>query len=388
MKSLVAFAVVMTSAVAQQLPMFVEGNVPIVELRFKTPAGGERKARFVVDSGGGSFILGTKLAADIGAKRIGKPVGEDDTSFQPLEPVRARAGDLELDTSGMPNLAQIGNDRVISRDDAEGMIPGRLLRKYRMIFDYPAHTLTFAKPSKEAGRGVRLDVSINEKNGFPRIEAEIAGKRYGFLLDTGASFTMMSKVTMQGWLKQHPDWTTAIGAFGFSNMMGGKMESEALMLRIPEMKLGPITVTNAAAISRNEGTYEKNMSNLMTAPIAGAIAGNVWRDFRVEIDYQNGYVYLDRGLTSTQEMTGVGLVLRPSSHGFRIDAIASTAADDVKGNVRVGDELVSVDGVEMKGHEISFGSIALTAPVGSKKKLTLLRAGEQVFATVTCSKLL
>jgi hypothetical protein len=368
--------------------MFVEGNVPIVEVRFKTPSGRERKARFVVDSGGGSFILGTKLAADVGAKRVGKVVGDGDTNFQPIEPVRAWAGDLELDTTNMANLAQVGNDRMGGRDQAEGLIPSRLLRKYRMIFDYPGRTLTFAKPSKDAGRGVRLDASINEKNGLPRIEAEVAGKRYGFLLDTGASFSMMSKVTMQGWLKQHPDWSSATGAFGFANMMGGKMESEALMLRISEMKIGPVTIADAAAVSRNEGTYEKSMSNQMTAPIAGAIGGNVLRDFRIEIDYQNGYVYLDRATNSTHELSGVGLVLAPSTHGLRVNAIASTSADDVKASVHPGDDLIAVDGVVLDGQALTLAAQALAGSPGSKKRLTLMRGGDQLVVAVTCSELL
>ena len=92
---LIALALVVSSAVAQ-VPMLVEGNVPIVEVRFKTPSGGERKARFVVDSGGGSFILGSKLAADVGVKPQGKIIGDGDTSFQPVEPIRAWAGDVEL----------------------------------------------------------------------------------------------------------------------------------------------------------------------------------------------------------------------------------------------------------------------------------------------------
>lgn len=368
--------------------MFVEGNVPIIDVRFKTPSGVERKARFVVDSGGGSFILGSKLAADIGVKPVGKVVGEADVSFQPIEPVHAWAGDLALDTTGIANLAQVGNDRIGGRDQAEGMIPSKLLRKYRMIFDYPAHTLTFAKPSKEPGRGVRLDASVNDKNGFPRIEIELAGKRYGFLLDTGASFTMISKAAMEGWLKAHPDWSSATGAFGLANMMGGKMESSALMLRIPEMKLGSITVMNAAVVSRNEGTFEKSMSSLMTAPIVGSIAGNVLRDFRVEIDYQSGYVYLDRVSTSTHELSGVGLVLQPSTHGLRVSAVASTSADDVKASVHPGDDLIAVDGVVLDGQALTFAAQALAGSPGSKKKLTLLRGGEQIVAAVTCSKLL
>jgi hypothetical protein len=43
------------------VPLIVEGNVPIVELEFQTASGASRKARFLVDTSGSSFIIGSQL---------------------------------------------------------------------------------------------------------------------------------------------------------------------------------------------------------------------------------------------------------------------------------------------------------------------------------------
>jgi len=390
MKAIVVLALLGTAAIAQTtVPMILEGNVPIVELRFDTPSGGARTARFVVDSGGGGFILGSKLTADIGAKAQGPVREEDGEKFQPLMGVHARAGEMELDLSGTLTSGLVGQDRMLARNDAEGMIPGRLLERYRMIFDYPGRTLTFAKPSGAEGRGVKLPSGIRPNNGFPRIEIQIGGATYGVLLDTGASFTMISRVALEQWSKAHADWPSAIGAFGFANMGGGKMEAEAMMLRIPEMKLGSIVVRGPAAVSRQEGTFERSMSRRMTAPIIGSVAGNVLRDFRVEIDYQNRFVYLEKGKDApSTEISGVGLVLGPGKNGLTVSAVASSAAADVKANVHAGDELIAIDKFEMAGKPLAFAAEALQGPPGSPRRLTLLRNGERVNVTVSCARLL
>jgi hypothetical protein len=94
---------------------------------------------------------------------------------------------------------------------------------------------------------------------------------------------------LDSWAKENPAWPSVVGAVGFANMFGGKMESEALMLRMPQLKLAGVShgivMKGVAAVSRPEGVYEKYMSGMMTAPIVGALAGNILRDFRVEFEF-------------------------------------------------------------------------------------------------------
>ncbi|SPF36731.1 putative PDZ/DHR/GLGF domain protein [Candidatus Sulfopaludibacter sp. SbA4] len=371
------------------LPMNLEGNAPIVELELTKGSGGVRKARFLVDTGGGAVIMGSKVVADIGAKTKGPAMSEDGARFAPLNPLTVRAGGQDLDLSGVPLFGQIDAERIGARDDAEGMIPGRLLRHYHAIFDYPGRTLTLAKPGSVEPRGVKLKAGIGPSNGFPRIEIQIAGQTYGFLLDTGATFTMISRVALEQWAKANPDWPTATGAVGFANMFGGKMESEALMMRISEMKIGSVSVANAAAVSRPDGTFEKYMSGMMTAPIIGSVAGNVLRNFRVEIDYQGGWVYLQRGSNSAPEPAAVGLVLTPGKDGaLMVSAVSSKAAADVSSGVHPGDRLIAIDDAPMTGKVLTAAAEALQGMRDATKRLTLERGGERVAVTVTCENLL
>ena len=47
---------------------------------------------------------------------------------------------------------------------------------------------------------------VSKSSGFPRIEMEVDGLTHGFLLDTGASFTMVSEVLLNSWGSKHPAW--------------------------------------------------------------------------------------------------------------------------------------------------------------------------------------
>ena len=371
------------------LPMILEGNAPIVELELAKPSGGVRKARFLVDTGGGAVIIGSKVMADIGAKAKGRASTARGRRMSPLNPFSVRAGGHDLDLSGVPLVGQLDEERIGARDDAEGMLPGRLLRHYHVIFDYPGRSLTLAKPGPVEPRGEKLKSGIGPATGFPRIEMQIGGQTYGFLLDTGATSTMISRVALEQWAKANPSWPTTTGAAGFANMFGGKVESEALMLRIPELKIGSLFVRDAAAVSRPEGTFEKYMSGMMTAPIIGSVAGNVLRNFRVEIDYQGGFVYLEQGRNSEPELATVGLVLTPGRDGaLMVSAVSSKAAADVRSGVHPGDRLVAIDDAAMTGKVLTAVAVALQGTRGATKRLTLERGGERVSLTVTCENLL
>jgi len=259
-----------------------------------------------------------------------------------------------------------------------------------VVFDYPAHQFTLAKPGSIEPKGVKVASPISKESGFPRIELQVAGAKYGFLLDTGASFTMISRVVLESWAKTNPAWPTSTGAVGFGNMFGGDMENGALMLRVPQLSIGPIIVTNVGAVSREEGTFEKWMSGMMTAPIAGSLAGNVLRDFRVEIDYQNGLTYFERtGTSSDAELTSVGLVLAARPDGALIvTGISSKAASDVRGGVRPGDKLVAIDGVPLSGKPLAVAAAALMGRPGDHKQLSIERAGGSMIVTATIAQLL
>ncbi|HEY6392490.1 MAG TPA: aspartyl protease family protein [Bryobacteraceae bacterium] len=382
--AILLLSAVCAPAQAVTVPLILEGNAPIIELEVVGPSGAARKARFLVDTGGGSLILGSKLMADAGAQANGPAMKEEGDLIQALKPPAVRLGGMDLDLSGVRVFGMPEQPRPLSRNDAEGLFPASLLRHYRVVFDYTAGKFTLAKPGSVKPQGEKIGTPIS-RNGFPRIEIQVAGKSYGFLLDTGASFTMISRTVLEEWTKQNPAWHAATGAVGFANMSGNKNESDALMLRCPEWKAGPFVIKDPAAVSRPAGTFEKWMSGMMTAPIVGSVAGNVLRDFRVEIDYENGVTYLEKsGNSSDADLVTAGLVLGARADGALVVAgISSGAAADVKSSVRAGDYLIEVDGVGVTGKPLAAAALALQGKADVPKRLKLKRGEEYLTVTVT-----
>ena len=274
------------------VPLLVDRNRPFVDLTFRRPDGSKRTARFVVDSGGGGFLLTESLARDLGLK-WGATMREEGAEFaQVTETLKAFVGDFSLELDPQRVLVVIGAETILPKGVTaphEGMLPGHVLAKYHVVFDYPKGEFTIARPGVLASKGTALPMPVNPRSGFPRTEIEVDGKTYGFLLDTGASFTMVSEVLLKSLGEAHPEWPRHPGAYGEAATLGG-MTLETMF--IPSSRWGTNQLTEFGVVSQRQGTFETYMSRMMTAPIIGSLAGNVLKRFRVDLDYPNAKLYL------------------------------------------------------------------------------------------------
>ncbi|MGE0131214.1 MAG: aspartyl protease family protein [Blastocatellales bacterium] len=372
--------VVTPKALQATVPLFLENNRPHIDLVFTRPDGSTRKARFILDTGGGAFILAESLANDIGLKPTGPEAKEEGSRFAPTKVSSARVGDMELNLNNARSVIVLGQKSILTGDPAEGMMPGHLLARYHVIFDYPAKKFTLAQPEILKPRGARVASPIGKNSGFPRIELQIDGANYGFLLDTGATFTMISIEALNAWGAKHTGWRRATGAVGGANMMGGAMENAATMMRLPEMRWAEFQLKGVAAVSRPKGTFETYMSQMMAQPIIGALGGNALRAFRIEIDYANGVTYLEKtGSLEQNDLDIVGLTLRPSREGgYVISAVSKLATGSLVDSVREGDKLISVGNLQVTGAPLAEVIKALRGKIGSKKTLTLERDGKRI----------
>jgi hypothetical protein len=274
------------------VPLLVDRNRPFVDLTLQRADGSKRTARFLVDSGGGGFALTEPLARDLGLK-WGASTREEGKEFaQITDPLKAFVGDFPLELNPARVGVVIGVDTILPKGVAaphDGMLPGHVLAKYHVVFDYPNAKFTIARAGVLEPKGTALPMPVHPRSGFPRTEIEIDGKTYGFLLDTGASFTMVSEVFLKSLGAAHPDWPRHPGGYGEAATLGG-MTLETLF--IPGGSWGTNQLTEFGVVSQRQGTFESYMSKMMTAPIVGSLAGNVLKRFRVDLDYPNAKLYL------------------------------------------------------------------------------------------------
>ena len=257
----------------------------------------------------------------------------------------------------------------LSRTDAELALPGRMLRRYIVVLDYPARRFTIAAADKLRPAGVKMKTYIGQ-SGMPVVWLTVAGISHAFLMDSGGQFCMLSEQLLHVLESQHPDWPKVNGAYGPANMLLGKSEAKLEMLRVGRLQWGAFQINKAGVVSRPYGNYEKFMSRISGKPVVGSIAGNVLREFRVTIDYPTGSVYLDRsapGDRGTLDM--VGITLEPGANGG-YEVAGMTA--DVHG-IQVGDQLMAVDGQDVSREPFYKVVGWLSGKPGETRQLSLLR---------------
>jgi predicted aspartyl protease len=276
------------------VPLTIQGNRPFIQITFRKPDGTVRTGRFLLDTGGGGFLITEPLARDLGLQ-WGTTMREGGREFAAVTVLpKAYVGEFPLALNSQRTAVMIGSDNMLPRaapGHADGMVPGHVLAQYHVVFDYPNATFTIARPGVLVPKGAGLSMPVGKQSGFPRTEINVNGSTYGLLLDTGASFTMVSEALLKTWGERHPEWPRHAGAFGEAATLGGQTLETMF---VPSALWGTQALQEFGVVSQQEGTFEEWMSRMMAAPILGALAGNVLKLFRVELDYAHERLYLSR----------------------------------------------------------------------------------------------
>lgn len=361
------------------IPLTVQHDRPLVEAAIAAPDGRGIRAQALVDTGGGAVILGRSLARRLRLP-LGEEASEDGLRLAAVVPPAMTVDGAPLAFSARDGWVVLDSDRVTPGGTAEVFLPGRVFRPNDLVFDYPAGRFRVLPPGREgrdgdvSGSAVELPATIHPDTGFPRIELAIAGETHGFLLDTGASFTMVSEALVRRLAAAHGR-PLLQGAYGGANMTGDDVDRAALMTALP-MSWGPIDLGEVVVVTRPEGIFERWMTSMMTGRVVGALGGNVLRRMRLRLSYRRSFVAV-AALAPPRpagDLDQVAVVLKPSPEGgYLIAKVGEGLAS--RGEVRVGDRLVAVDGAEVTGQPLHVALGALRGRPGQTRALTLEREG-------------
>ena len=278
--------------------------------------------RLVVDTGGGGsagwFVISGSAAA-----RAGLPSRQcklDDASLNVVTTLDYREGQGLPVRTGTPCDAPA---LVISGDPgdhADGQLGSGYLPGNIWTFDYPARKLWLEpndwKPATGTHRtplGILRDDKGAPQSGFLRITAHVDGKPIELLLDTGATahptdagkvagaevttsdIGVTSYITtsqLDRWHRQHPAWRVVNDGDDLGSPVHGK---GSRLIEVPHLvvagwELGPVWFTERP--DANFTARPGNWLSAMDGPITGALGANVYRHFRMTIDYPHGAAYL------------------------------------------------------------------------------------------------
>jgi hypothetical protein len=206
-------------------------------------------------------------------------------------------------------------------------------------------------------------VTIHPESAFPRVELTIDGQTFGFLLDTGASFTMLSRAVVDPLRAKHPEWRYRDGAYGPANMQGDE-EERAAMMRLRDVRWGAIALGDVDVVTRPPSTFEGYMSTRTAGPIVGALGGNVLRNVAARLDYSRSLLTVRyERRPRPDELTVVPLMLQPHDDGtFTISG--GVASDGLRGK-----QLLSVDRHAVTGLSLDDVQQLLRGPVGTTRSI-------------------
>ncbi|GCE23906.1 aspartyl protease family protein [Dictyobacter kobayashii] len=362
---------------------------PYIEIEIRTASGYIRKARFLVDTGGGALIFTEALVQDLELPiedelltLFGKHI------FRRFGPPRLFVGPCELDMTQVSALMAVGTCSLFPGEAVDGILPGFLLSRYCVLLDYSTGTFSLSPSCLTAMRGEPVPISFHPLSGFPCVEVTIAGEQYGLLLDTAASCTMLSEAVVETWARQFPAWPRARCAVGTANM-GAPDEEHATMMRIPRMTVGSVLLRHVTVVSHPIRAFEMRRFDVLAAPIVGGLAGNVLKQFRIEIDYAHAMSYwewCDESYPYDMDLVGLTLSLNADST-YRVAAISDCNYACVRQSVCVGDRLLQVDGLRVTGLSLSRVVDALRGSPGQRYTLLLEREGELRSVSVATARI-
>ncbi|MGC8488544.1 MAG: aspartyl protease family protein [Clostridia bacterium] len=251
-----------------------------------------------------------------------------------------------------------------------------VVRNFIVVLDYGDPAIRLETPQSTPPQGfLPVPVSYHPDSGFPRVTVEIGDTAYPMLFDSGARVSMISEAVADEWRRVRPDWPQVRGSAGHADM--GTRDPER-MVRLPSLKLGPLTVRRPLFVTRSAGRFEQGMSRFMSGPIVGAVADSVLRHANWWMDFPGSRLYtvpipdapFDPGI-------GIGIRVTWESGGWRVTEVLPSHHPATTRALVPGDLLIAVEGQALAAvhhHELTE---MLGVREGASVRFTILREGRE-----------
>jgi len=382
-----AAAAVRTESPSATVPFALDHNRMTVEVEFPHRAGGVRKARAWVDTGGTDLLVSESLARDLDIE-VPAFKAADQSAASPSRAPVMRVGGVALDTAGMTVAVRAGRV-ALPGIQAECTIAPRCLRRLHVVFDYPARRLTLARPGVLKPTGTPIACRVNPETGLFMIQSVIDGERLALGVDNGSAGTWVSDTLTAAWLVRHADWSYATGAAGSTNFFGFPFETRGTLVRLPAIAIGAATpARNVAVLGLPPGLFDW-YSRKSAGAVVGFLGADVIARYRLEIDFPGQMTWWQAGpAAAKRDLDIVGLTIRPESDGsFAVAGVVSRNGRPMVEGVEPNDRLLRVDGLEVTNVPMGAVIDALRGTPGATRTLLLERAGKRITVQATVVRL-
>jgi hypothetical protein len=359
------------------IPFTLDHNRLLIEADFQRRDGTWRRARVWVDTGNPEFSMSDRLARDLGVDLSRSRPRAADKSLE-VPPPAVRVGGILLSFQGVKSSVVFEPGWLVNVMQADANLPSTVLKRYQVVFDYPRSEFTIAGQGSLKPIGVRVPSRFHPQTGIIQIDAIIDGEAHSFALDNGSSYSFMSDESVRRLMGRHPTWPRHHGALGCANIWGWwPNEPDWPMLRLPVVEWGGIQLADVGVAGIPQRMIER-YSQKAARPVDGFLGANVLKTWRVHIDYRRGAVCFEqRPDINPHDMDLVGLAVRPEADGgYTVLGVARRDGKPAVVGVEVGDKLMKIDRLTVRGATMGAVVDALRAKPGDVRTLLLERRGK------------
>lgn len=377
--ALLTFVIPSFAQTTATVPVTLDHNRIVIDVRFPLPDGTTKRVRGWVDNGNNEMWITEDLAKKLSLDITGESKDENGLKIRSAPPPPTLiVGGMQLHPTDIKEVkVLLGRDSIAAGMSPEINLPSTLLRHYDVQMDYPNREFTIAPPGTIKFQGTGLKAIVNEQNGLVQVPAKIDGEAHNLALDLGASYSFVSATLIAKFEKAHPDWPHANGAVGAANMWGWEDEPEMELLRIPSIEYGgfPLNDIGVASFEAKGLDWFEKRAGVSTA---GLLGGNAFLGDRVGIDYAHGTIYVDKVFKKiSPEMDVIGLTLRPQPDGrYTVAGVPTFDGKPAVPEVKAGDVLLSIDDTPAKGGTMGQVWSLLGGAPGDTRTLVLEREGK------------
>lgn len=362
------------------VPFELDHNRMIVEGEVQRKDGTWRKVRLWVDTGSARFFISSSLAQDIG---FSETVQDVDQSYLP----KIKFGDFILNTGNTLPVITAEPFWIYTALHIDGNLPANILKDHHVVFDYANRQFIIGEPGSMKPKGSKISAAVHPLSGITQLYVAMGGDSLNFALDLGASYSYMSDSIVKLLMSRNSELPAITGTTGAANMWGWwpPQEDSFLMTRFPSIECGNLQLEKAGfvGVPKNPSggkSLGEWYSQKTIWPVVGFLGANVFKTCRVEIDYQNQSVYLEKIKEyDGNDMDLVPLAISPQRDStFNVVGIASKNGNTLANGILKGDKILQIDSLKIKGNTMGTVMDALRGKPGDNRRIAVERGGKKM----------
>jgi PDZ domain/Aspartyl protease len=344
--------------------------------------------KFIIDTGVRTAILTQKVYSDILNLSYTRKYSLSGPGGQKL----VDAFITSNVTFDMPGVHGQGHSMLVLQEDylelknsmgtdVHGILGYELFSRFVVMIDYEAKKMILMRPENFKPKKSYQALPIRIEDTKPFVELTISVRDSSqmtakFLVDTGASHGLLIEEDSDKRLRMPDKNISSILGRGIAGIITGKISRTKLL------KFGKYELNDLITSFPDDYAYRDSVGSKNFTPRNGSVGGDLLSRFTVIFNFPGEMMYIKKNASFKKKfyysLSGITLRAKgPKLREYEISDVRTNTTAATAG-LKVGDVIVSVNGVSVADYELSYVNNFFNSKPGRKIKVEILRNGEKM----------